>query len=199
MDTITAKLDEHGQTGLDRVDGGEFHPVLARWAWRSSPYMIWSGRMGAGARSGAGRRRWSVCRRRRSRWCGGAARWDAPSSGNSAFDEYREETLRRLEDEQSEFQRIPRAPAPRQGQGRVRPVHGRPAPPPGRRPRADRSLITPRRNENSVSPGHAVFLCAAFPRARVAPLRPSPASARRCRAAACRSRGPRSRATRRSA
>ena len=28
---------------------------------------------------------------------------DAPSSGNRAFDEYRTETLRRLEDEQREF------------------------------------------------------------------------------------------------
>ncbi len=28
----------------------------------------------------------------------------APSSGNHAFDEYRQETLRRLEDEQSEFE-----------------------------------------------------------------------------------------------
>jgi hypothetical protein len=45
-----------------------------------------------------------------SRWQGGPARapgtWWQParSSGNRAFDEYREETLRRLEDEQREFQ-----------------------------------------------------------------------------------------------
>ena len=29
--------------------------------------------------------------------------WFAPSSGNSAFDDYRSETLKRLEDEQREF------------------------------------------------------------------------------------------------
>ena len=29
--------------------------------------------------------------------------WPQPSSGNRAFDEYREETLRRLEEEQREF------------------------------------------------------------------------------------------------
>jgi hypothetical protein len=29
--------------------------------------------------------------------------WSGPSSGNRAFDEYRSETLRRLEDEQREF------------------------------------------------------------------------------------------------
>ena len=43
-----------------------------------------------------------------------------PSSGNRAFDEYRTETLRRLEEEQVEFREFPRSPASRQGQGRVR-------------------------------------------------------------------------------
>ena len=47
-------------------------------------YMIWSGRMG--------------CSRRKSTWRRGRA------TGNSAFDDYREETLRRLEDEQSAFE-----------------------------------------------------------------------------------------------
>lgn len=46
-------------------------------------YTIWSGRMGC----------WKQRRR--------AARH---GSGNSAFDEYREETLRRLEEEQSDFE-----------------------------------------------------------------------------------------------
>ena len=35
-------------------------------------------------------------------WHGGRSRY-APPSGNAAFDEYRAETLRRLEDEQKEF------------------------------------------------------------------------------------------------
>ena len=47
-------------------------------------YMIWSGRMGC-----------------RSRWMQRRERF-APS-GNSAFDEYREATLKRLEEEQSSF------------------------------------------------------------------------------------------------
>ena len=34
---------------------------------------------------------------------GSASRFGAPSSGNRAFDEYRSETMRRLEDEQREF------------------------------------------------------------------------------------------------
>ncbi len=67
-------------------------------------FMIGSGRIG---------RRWS---RRATAWrpAGGAARWNAPagragardeqpSSGNAAFDEYRVDTLRRLEEEQKDF------------------------------------------------------------------------------------------------
>ncbi|MEC9435276.1 MAG: DUF2852 domain-containing protein [Pseudomonadota bacterium] len=51
-------------------------------------YMIWSGRMGKGCNS-----RWKRGRH-------GAYR----SSGNTAFDSYKEETLKRLEDEQTAFQ-----------------------------------------------------------------------------------------------
>ena len=51
-------------------------------------YMIWSGRMGRNCRA---ERRWE----RRLR--GGA-------TGNAAFDAYREETLRRLEEEQEAFE-----------------------------------------------------------------------------------------------
>ena len=40
-------------------------------------------------------------RERGPKW--GSKRWRNASSGNRAFDEYREETLRRLEDEQNEF------------------------------------------------------------------------------------------------
>lgn len=50
-------------------------------------YMIWSGRM--------------TCAR--TRRTGGWGRRMTRSTGNSAFDEYREETLRRLEDEQTAF------------------------------------------------------------------------------------------------
>ena len=40
----------------------------------------------------------------KSFWCGGPQRQaTSPSSGNRAFDEYRAETLRRLEEEQKEF------------------------------------------------------------------------------------------------
>ena len=76
-------------------------------------YLIFSGRLGCGGRArywasqpdgytsgqggGAPWGGWNW-----SRWCGGGDR-PPPSSGNRAFDEYRAETLRRLEDEQREF------------------------------------------------------------------------------------------------
>jgi hypothetical protein len=69
-------------------------------------YLIWSGRMGCWKHGGPGRWHFEGVDRERS---GGKGRRrkhrrEAASSGNHAFDEYREETLRRLEDEQSEFE-----------------------------------------------------------------------------------------------
>lgn len=55
-------------------------------------YLIWSGRMGCNNRSS---RAWSG-----KRWQRNASR---VSSGNTAFDDYREETLKRLEEEQKAF------------------------------------------------------------------------------------------------
>jgi hypothetical protein len=48
---------------------------------------------------GCGARRWQQTPGNTSGWWGGRP----ASSGNRAFDEYRAETLRRLEDEQREF------------------------------------------------------------------------------------------------
>ncbi|MCC6889656.1 MAG: DUF2852 domain-containing protein [Hyphomicrobiales bacterium] len=57
-------------------------------------YLVWSGRMRCWKRdSGHGRE----AGRNPAGW------WGTPSSGNRAFDEYRAETLRRLEEEQREF------------------------------------------------------------------------------------------------
>jgi hypothetical protein len=62
-------------------------------------YTIWSGRMGCGTR-----RDWkaSDIGREVMRWRSGMTQFR--STGNAAFDEYREETLRRLEEEADEFQ-----------------------------------------------------------------------------------------------
>ena len=93
---IVAKLDELGKPAwiaLMVLAFFVFWPLgLAILA-----YLIWSGRMGC----------WKG--REMSRWHGGSRMpgagtwWQPPSSGNRAFDEYRTETLRRLEEEQREF------------------------------------------------------------------------------------------------
>ena len=67
-------------------------------------YLLWSGRMACWKRGGWGR--WENAGGQRNhasagRWCGAGG--FSRSSGNRAFDEYRAETLRRLEDEQREF------------------------------------------------------------------------------------------------
>lgn len=100
---LAAKLDDYGKPAWITVmilGFVLFWPVgLAILA-----YLIWSGRMGCGNHGGPGR--WfcspegNIERNGRSR----RRRQKAQGSGNSAFDEYREETLRRLEDEQAEFE-----------------------------------------------------------------------------------------------
>jgi hypothetical protein len=68
-------------------------------------FLLWSRRMGCGHRGA-----WGAWREARWERRGGGRRWgghsgwgDRHSSGNTAFDNYRMETLRRLEDEQREF------------------------------------------------------------------------------------------------
>jgi hypothetical protein len=67
-------------------------------------FLLWSGRMGCGHHGMGWRERREHWRQAREEWRamrrGG---WQAPSSGNAAFDDYRAETLKRLEDEQQEF------------------------------------------------------------------------------------------------
>ena len=71
-------------------------------------FFIWSRGMGCGHR---GMDRWQhKMDRMQARMdqmrerMGGGGFWQPPTSGNKAFDEYRMETLKRLEDEQREFQ-----------------------------------------------------------------------------------------------
>lgn len=65
-------------------------------------YLIWSGRMGFMRCGGPGRWHNRNGGREEGRSRRGRGRY-GETSGNSAFDEYREETLRRLEEEQQEF------------------------------------------------------------------------------------------------
>ena len=96
---LAAKLDEYGKPAWLAVMVLAF---IVFWPLGLAilAYLIWSGRMGCWARapgrwyryveSGTGERRF---RGRRP-----------SSSGNAAFDEYRDGVLRRLEEEQAEFQ-----------------------------------------------------------------------------------------------
>jgi hypothetical protein len=91
---ITAKLDEIGKPawiGLMVLSFILFWPIgLALLA-----FLIWSGRMRSWKH---GRAHWGCWGEARGRWYRASQ-----SSGNVAFDEYREETLKRLEEEQQEF------------------------------------------------------------------------------------------------
>jgi Protein of unknown function (DUF2852) len=111
---VVAKLDERGKGAwiLAMIAGFVlFWPVgLAILA-----YMIWSGRMGCMQYewNGQGRQDWRAMREdwraqkrqwreeMRGRWH--QHRQAAQPSGNAAFDDYKAETLKRLEEEQAEF------------------------------------------------------------------------------------------------
>ena len=99
---VVAKLDELGKPAwiaLIILAFFAFWPLgLAILA-----YVIWSGRMGCWSNRGMSRWQGNVrdnARQMGAAACGGPT---PPSSGNRAFDEYRTETLRRLEEEQREF------------------------------------------------------------------------------------------------
>lgn len=112
---ITAKLDEFGKPAWIALT------VLGFMAWwpvglAVLAFTIGSGRMGCGFHGGHDRWQHKMERMQakmdwmRGKMSGnpdGSAQggfWSsAPSSGNRAFDDYRTETLRRLEDEQREF------------------------------------------------------------------------------------------------
>ena len=106
--TLTDKIDDYGRPAWILL------MVLGFVVWwplglALLAFTIWSGRMGCSRYSMA---RWQgkmtqmqeKMDRMRTHMHGGGSFWTPSSSGNRAFDEYRAETLRRLEDEQREFQ-----------------------------------------------------------------------------------------------
>lgn len=106
MSEMVAKLDDWGKPAWIAVmvlGFVLFWPIgLAILA-----YLIWSGRMGCGRAHRHGPGHWQ--QRAAGRWEEKMRRWGMSakayqSTGNHAFDEYREETLRRLEEEAGEFQ-----------------------------------------------------------------------------------------------
>ena len=97
---IVAKLDELGKPAWIALMILAFF-VYWPFGLAVLAFMFWSGRMGCW--KGRGMTRWTDGA---SRMTGGGTWWQPqpPSSGNRAFDEYRADTLRRLEEEQREFQ-----------------------------------------------------------------------------------------------
>jgi hypothetical protein len=104
---ITAKLDELGKPAWIAL------MILGFMVWwplglALLAFIIGSGRMGCGHYGAGGHwqnkmeRLQEKMERMRGRM-GGDSGWGQRSSGNHAFDEYRTETLRRLEEEQREF------------------------------------------------------------------------------------------------
>ena len=98
---ITAKLDELGRPAWIAAT------ILGFIVWwpvglATLAFVIWSGRMSCGHHwEGKMERMQRKMDWMRSRM-GGGSPWGS-GSGNRAFDEYRAETLRRLEEEQKEF------------------------------------------------------------------------------------------------
>ena len=96
---IAARIDEFGRPAWIVL------MILGFWAWwplglAILAFTIGSGRMGCWSHHGTNRWQDKMDRMRsKVDWWGTAS----PSSGNRAFDEYRADTLRRLEEEQREF------------------------------------------------------------------------------------------------
>jgi len=115
--SLTAKLDEWERRSWDLPKPVAIVLVIYGFIiwWplglAALAFFIWSRGMGCG---GYGAERWQHKMERmqarmdsmRERMGGGGGYWQPPSSGNKAFDEYRLETLRRLEEEQREFQQF---------------------------------------------------------------------------------------------
>ncbi len=95
---IVAKLDDLGSGAWIAL------AVLGFVFWwplglALTAFTIGSGRVGCGSRMA----RWQDKMDRMGERMGRPGNWGPSGSGNRAFDEYRSETIRRLEDEQREF------------------------------------------------------------------------------------------------
>ncbi|HEX9881755.1 MAG TPA: DUF2852 domain-containing protein [Hyphomicrobium sp.] len=104
MTQVVATLDDYGRPAWIAVMVLSF---ILFWPLGLAilAYMIWSGRMGCGRHGEMSR--WQ--RRMAEGWDRNKGRWGRGmhggfhSSGNRAFDDYREETITRLEEEEREF------------------------------------------------------------------------------------------------
>ncbi len=106
--TLIERLDDHGKPAWIALLVFSF---IVFWPAGLAllAYLIWSGRMGCWGHASGNRwhsrmermqAKMDRMQEKASRWYGGQHQ---RTSGNRAFDDYRDETLRRLEDEQREF------------------------------------------------------------------------------------------------
>jgi len=111
--SCAARSDEWGHAGY-RPTMWSWHPgwillmVLGFIFWWPAglailAFTLWSRRMGCWSGHGYDRWQGKMERMRAKMERLGQGGWAGPSSGNRAFDEYRSDTLRRLEEEQREF------------------------------------------------------------------------------------------------
>ena len=100
MSEMVAKIDGYGQGAWIALMVVAF---IVAWPVGLAIlfYLIWSGRMGKGCSNGRMSRAAARFEEKMSRW-GMQAKAYEPT-GNAAFDEYRAETLKRLEEEANEF------------------------------------------------------------------------------------------------
>jgi hypothetical protein len=110
---VAARWDHHDHSGRPAWIGLMVLGFIFWWpvGLATLAFLIWSGKMHSGCHAywnEGGAERWRERMvERRARWEAKWARHHGPAeprgSGNRAFDEYRAETLRRLEDEEKEF------------------------------------------------------------------------------------------------
>jgi hypothetical protein len=100
---IVAKLDEFGRPAWIALMVFSF---VFWWPLGLAilAFLIGSGRMGCWNSHNMSRWQNKMERMQDRMGMGGRRHWGQPTSGNRAFDDYRAETLRRLEEEQVEFQ-----------------------------------------------------------------------------------------------
>jgi hypothetical protein len=104
MYSIAARIDEFGKVGWIGLTIASFALFWPLGVFVLI-YLLWSGRMGLWC-GRSHERKWDRMERKWEHFQERARRWSSSaysSSGNAAFDEYRDETLRRLEEEQREF------------------------------------------------------------------------------------------------
>ena len=112
MSEMVERIDDYGRAAWIAVMVLSFF-VFPPAGLAVLAFLLWSGRMSCGGRHGAWgnenrrerfERKMAKMREHFEAWGGSPRDRGFPATGNRAFDEYRSETLRRLEEEAKQFQ-----------------------------------------------------------------------------------------------